>query len=107
MERKLLANLNVSTSSFWVASIPLALLFWLYVARYPTRPIERLRAEVPGIGPAFACAISAAVLGSLVNDSGAIVGGVAAMVLVTSVAHVLLRPDAAAAVLPAEPTPDG
>src|SRR5690606_31791991 len=29
MERKLLANLNVSTSSFWVAAIPLALLFWL------------------------------------------------------------------------------
>jgi hypothetical protein len=91
MERKLLANLSVSTSSFWVAAIPIALLFWLYVARYPTKPILRLRAELPGIGPAFAAALSAAILGSLVNDSGAIVGGVAAMVLVTAVSHVLLR----------------
>jgi hypothetical protein len=91
MERKLLANLSVSTSSFWVAAIPLAVLFWVFVTRFPTRPVERIRREVPGIGPGFAAAISAAVLGSLVNDSGAIVGGVAAMVLVTAVAHLLVR----------------
>lgn len=91
MERKLLANLNVSTSSFWVAAVPIALLFWLFVAQYPTRPLTRLRAELPGIGPAFAAAISAAALGSLVNDSGAIVGGVAGTVLVTAVSHVLVR----------------
>ena len=91
MERKLLANLNVSTSSFWVAAIPLAILFWVFVTRFPTRPVARLRQEVPGIGPGFATAISAAVLGSLVNDSGAIVGGVAATVLVAAVAHLLVR----------------
>jgi hypothetical protein len=91
MERKLVANLNVSTSSFWVAAIPLAILFWIFVTRFPTRPVARIRAEVPGIGPGFAAALSAAVLGSLVNDSGAIVGGVAAMVLVASVAHLLVR----------------
>ncbi|MDQ2649011.1 MAG: hypothetical protein M3Z03_05615 [Actinomycetota bacterium] len=93
MERKLLANLNVSTSSFWVAAVPIALLFWLFVVRFPTRPVERLRAQVPGIGPGFAAAVAAALLGSMVNDSGAIVGGVAATVMVCSVVHLLVRPD--------------
>lgn len=92
MERKLLANLSVSTSSFWVSAIPIALLFWLFVTRFPTRPIDRIRAQVPGIGPGFAAAVSAAVLGSLVNDSGAIVGGVAATVLVCATVHLVLRP---------------
>jgi hypothetical protein len=91
IERKLLANLNVSTSSFWVAAIPIAVLFWVFVTKFPSRPIDRLRADVPGIRPGFAAAVSAAVLGSLVNDSGAIVAGVAAMVLVAAVSHLLVR----------------
>ena len=47
MERKLLANLGVTTSSFWVAMIPLAVAFMLFLSRYPTRPMARMHSRVP------------------------------------------------------------
>jgi hypothetical protein len=90
VQRKLLANLEVSTSSLWVAAIPIAVAVWVLIARHPSRPLDALRARVPTLGAALAAAIVAAVLGSLLNDSGAIVGGVAAMVLTASVLHLLM-----------------
>jgi hypothetical protein len=96
MERKLLANLQVSVSSFWVAVIPLAVAFWIFIVRYPTRPLDRVRATLPTLGAGVAAAFVAAVLGSLVNDSVAIVGGVAAAVLTASLAYLVL----------AEPAPE-
>jgi hypothetical protein len=94
MERKLLANLNVSTSSFWVAAIPVAIAFWVFLRRFPTKPIDALRARIPGLRAGLAAATVAAVLGSLVNDSGAIVGGVAAMVITASLVHLVAsQPD--------------
>lgn len=90
MERKLLANLRVSTSSLWVVAIPLALAFWLYLARGPRRPVQRLWAAHPTLSAGLAAATVAAVLGSLVNDSGAIVGGVASLVLAGSLLVLLL-----------------
>ena len=50
----------------------------------PRPPIQRLRAATPTLSAGLAATTVAAVLGSLVNDSGAIVGGVAAMVLTAS-----------------------
>ncbi|HEX4868308.1 MAG TPA: hypothetical protein VFV32_11885 [Acidimicrobiales bacterium] len=99
MERKLLANLRVSTSSLWVAAIPIALAFWLYLVRGPGRPIQALRHRLPTLGAGLAAAFVAAVLGSLVNDSGAIVGGVASLVLSASLLVLLLEP------VPADPAP--
>jgi hypothetical protein len=96
IQRKLLANIDVSTSSVWVAAIPVALALWVLVTRHPTRPLDGLRAEVPTLGAGFVAAIVAAVLGSLLNDSGAIVGGVAAMVLSASVVHLLMVHEGAA-----------
>ncbi len=90
MERKLLANLEVSTSSFWVAAIPIALAFGLFLVRYPGRPVDRLRGQLPTLGIGVSAAALAAVLGSAVNDSGAIVGGVAALVLTASLVHLSL-----------------
>ncbi|MGV3758225.1 MAG: hypothetical protein ACO1PW_01625, partial [Actinomycetota bacterium] len=90
MERKLLANLRVSTSSLWVVAIPLALAFWLYLTRGPGRPMRRLWAAHPTLSAGLAAATVAAVLGSLVNDSGAIVGGVASLVLAASLLVLLL-----------------
>ncbi len=90
MERKLLANLQVSVSSFWVAVIPMAVAFWIFLVRYPSRPLDRVRASLPTLGAGVAAAFVAAVLGSLVNDSGAIVGGVAAAVLTASLAYLVL-----------------
>jgi len=95
MERKLLANLRVSTSSLWVVAIPLALAFWLYLTRGPRRPMQRLWSAHPTLRAGLACATVGAVLGSLVNDSGAIVGGVASLVLAGSLL-VLLLTDATA-----------
>lgn len=89
MERKLLANLSVSTSSFWVAAIPVAIAFWVFLRRFPGRPVDALTARIPALPAALAAALVAAVLGSLVNDSGAIVGGVAAMVLTASLVHLI------------------
>lgn len=90
MERKLLANLRVSTSSLWVVAIPLALAFWLYLTRGPGRPVRRLWTAHPTLSAGLAAATVAAVLGSLVNDSGAIVGGVASLVLAASLLVLLL-----------------
>lgn len=90
VERKLLANLEVSTSSFWVAAIPIAIAMWVLIARHPSRPLDRVHADVPSLGAGLTAAIVAAVLGSLLNDSGAIVGGVAAMVLTAAVVYLLM-----------------
>jgi hypothetical protein len=95
MERKLLANVEVSTSSFWVAAIPLALAFWWFLVKHPSRRIEPLREQTPVLGAGLLAALVAAFLGSLVNDSGAIVGGVAGTVITASLAYlVLLGPGA-------------
>ncbi|MFZ6002670.1 MAG: hypothetical protein ACOYXM_01930 [Actinomycetota bacterium] len=92
IQRKLLANLEVSTSSVWVAAIPIALAFWLLLVRSPRRPTRQLEAATPGLRAGLAGAAVAAILGSLVNDSGAIVGGVASTVLTATLIFLLLEP---------------
>jgi hypothetical protein len=104
VERKLLANLRVTTSSFWVAAIPVAIAFIVFLARYPGRPLDGLRRKVPTLQAGLVAAYLAALLGSAVNDSGAIVGGVTLMVLATALAVLALEPDR----VPQAPTsPDG
>lgn len=90
MERKLLANFGVTTSSFWVAAIPVAVAFLVFLSRYPTRPMAMVREDVPTLRAGVVATIVAAVLGSAVNDSGAIVGGVALTVLVAALAWLAL-----------------
>lgn len=90
VERKLLANLQVSVSSFWVATIPLAIAFWVFLVRFPPRPLTAVRAKLPALDVGLAAATVAAVLGSLVNDSGAIIAGVAASMLTLCLAYLVL-----------------
>ena len=90
MERKLLANLGVTTSSFWVAVIPVGVAFMIFLTRYPTRPMARLRERIPTLQAGVWASVVAAVLGSAVNDSGAIVGGVTLFVLVIALAWLAL-----------------
>ena len=90
VERKFLANLRVSTSSFWVAAIPIGLALWGFLRRWNTRPLAAVHARVPTLHAGLVAGVVAAVLGSLVNDSGAIVGGVATLVLGASMAHLVL-----------------
>ena len=111
MERKLLANLRVTTTSFWIAAIPVAVAFLIFLARYPTRPLAEARARIPTLQAGVTAAIVAGVLGSLVNDSGAIVGGVTLTVIAVALAWLALKtattpatPDTPA-VAPAHPEP--
>lgn len=82
MERKLLANLRVTTSSFWSAMVPIAVAYVVFLVRYPSRPMAQLRAAIPTLRTGLVAAVVAAVLGSAVNDSGIIVGGVTMFVVV-------------------------
>lgn len=91
MERKLLANLRVSTSSFWVAAIPIGLAFWLLLTRLPPRPLDRVERRIPTLTAGLVAAVVAAVLGSIVNDSGAIVGGVTVLVVAASLAYLTVE----------------
>jgi hypothetical protein len=91
MERKLLANLRVTTTSFWIAAIPVAVAFLIFLARYPGRPLARLRERLPTLQAGLSAALVAGVIGSVVNDSGAIVGGVTLTVLAVSLAWLVLR----------------
>jgi hypothetical protein len=90
IERKLLANLGVTTSSFWVAVVPIAVAFIVFLARYPTQPLTRLYQQVPTLRAGVLSAIVAAVLGSAVNDSGLTVGGVTMFVTVVALAWLAL-----------------
>ena len=90
MERKLLANLRVTTSSFWVAAIPIGIALWAFLRRWSTRPLAAVHERIPTLHAGLVAGVVAAVLGSLVNDSGAIVGGVATLVLGVAMAHLAL-----------------
>lgn len=96
MERKFVANLEVSTESFWVTAVPIGILFWLFLARYPSRPLDAVKQRVPGLHAGLVAAAIGAALGSLVNDSGAIVGGVTVMVVTASLAFLASEEPAAA-----------
>ncbi|HET7722180.1 MAG TPA: hypothetical protein VFK43_19580, partial [Acidimicrobiales bacterium] len=100
IERKLLANLRVSTGSAWVLAIPIAVGFWVFLARHRTRGLARVAARIPTLHAGLAAAAVAAVLGSLLNDSGAIIGGVVLTVVAVALAFLALDP--APAVAPGE-----
>lgn len=90
VERKLLANVRVSTSSFWVAAIPIAIAAWLFLKRWDGRPLERIHERVPTLHAALVAGTIAAVLGSVVNDSGAIVGGVASLAMTVTMVYLAM-----------------
>src|SRR5262249_38214416 len=90
VERKLIANLHVSTTSFWVAAIPVAIVFLVFLARFPTRPLAKLLDGMPTLSAGLTAALVAAALGSALNDSGAIVGGVALTVVAAALAWLAL-----------------
>lgn len=93
IDRKLMANIGVTTSSFWVAAIPLAIGVWLFLRGWGERPLRALHRRVPTLLAGLAAAVVAAVLGSLVNDSGVIVGGVAALVLAAALVNLTMAAD--------------
>lgn len=91
MERKGRAIFEVSTSSFWLAALPIAVAFLVFLSLYPTRPLTSLEQRIGSLRAALPATIVAAVLGSAANDSGLIVGGVTMMVLSAAVAWLVLE----------------
>lgn len=91
VQRKLAANLEVSTSSLWVLAIPLALAFWVFLRRFPDRPYQAMVDRFPTLRAGLAAALVAGVLGSALNDSGAIIGGVMATVVGAALVALLVE----------------
>jgi hypothetical protein len=102
MERKGEAAINASLSTFWLAAIPVAIAFMLFMIRYPDRPWGAVRTRIPTLQAGLIAAITAAVLGSIANDSGAVVGGVALLVVTAALIYLVLE----LAPLHAQPPPD-
>ena len=90
VHRKLVANLEVSTGSLWVLAIPIGLLFWGFLRRFPDRPYLQIVDRFPTLPAGMRALLVAAVLGSVLNDSGAIIGGIMAMVASLALAHLLM-----------------
>jgi hypothetical protein len=92
VERKLLANLRVSTGSAWVLAIPIAVGFWVFLARHRSHGLARIARRIPTLQAGLVAAAVAAVLGSLLNDSGAIIGGIVLTVVAVALAFLALDP---------------
>jgi hypothetical protein len=86
VDRKLAANLAVSTTSLWLVAIPVAVAFGVFLARDPGRPLARAVERIPTLRAGVVAVLVAGVLGSAVNDSGAIVGAVTLTVLAVALA---------------------
>ena len=88
--RKLEAAMRESTKSFWVTAIPIVIVIVLVVGRAGRRPLARICEQIPTLRAALLAAIVGVVLGSALNDSGAIVGGTLSYMLSLSLIIVCL-----------------
>ncbi|MET1000497.1 MAG: hypothetical protein ABWZ15_01690 [Acidimicrobiia bacterium] len=91
VERKFVAALRESTRSFWALAIPLGIAFVIALGRIGKRPMLTLKERIPLLGAALTATYAGAVLGSLLNDSGAIVGGVVFFTLTGALAYLTLE----------------
>jgi len=91
VERKFTASLRESTRSFWVVAIPVGIGLIIALSRLGERPLARLRRNIPALGIALSVLYFGAVLGSALNDSGAIVGGLLFFTLANALAYLALE----------------
>jgi hypothetical protein len=96
IERKGLAMLSVTGSSFWLAAVPVSIAFILFLARYPGGRLDAIYARDPSFRIGLIALYTAAILGTLANDSGVIIGGMALMVAAASLAILALEAPASA-----------
>lgn len=100
IERKGLAMLSVTGSSFWLAAVPVGLAFIVFLSRYPGRPFDPVYRRDPNLRAGLIVLYTAAILGTLANDSGVIIGGMALTVAAASLVVLALeataRPDTVA-----------
>lgn len=100
IERKGLAAIQVSFTTFWTASVVIAVVLLVFLGRQPGQPLERLRERIPFLQAGLTAAFAAAIFGSIANDSGSIVGGTAMLVVAVALVCLTLEPVAV-------PTPTG
>lgn len=92
IERKGEGAISASFSTFWTAAIVIAVVFVVFLYRLPDRPLDRVRARVPLLQTGLVAAFVMAILGSIVNDSGAIVAGTAMLVVLVTLVCLTLEP---------------
>jgi hypothetical protein len=100
MERKGLAAVQVTLTSFWTAGVLVGVVVWLSLRWLPAQPLRKVRERIPSINAGLAAAVLAAVFGSIMNDSGSIVGGTAMLVVVVALVCLSLEPEPAGRLTP-------
>lgn len=93
IERKGLAAAEASFSTFWTAAVVIAIAFAVSLYRLPERPLDRVRAHTSLLHTGLLATFTLAVLGSIANDSGAIVAGTAMLVVLVTLVCLTLEPD--------------
>lgn len=70
LRRKAEANIGILTSSVWTWLVPVAIVFFILIARRRAGVMRRLSEEVPGTRAFLAGSLVLAIVGFAVNDSG-------------------------------------
>ncbi len=91
IQRKLLSNLHILTSSVWTLIIPVALAFLLFLALRPPGLLQAIQRKVPGLRACLLGGLLAGLLGFAVNDSGVAVPAMMLAVLLPYLTYLLMR----------------
>jgi hypothetical protein len=91
VQRKFEASLRESTRSFWVVAIPIGVGLIAALQYAGDRPLRRLRRDIPTLSITLVTLYAGAVLGSALNDSGAIVGGLLFFTLANALAYLAVE----------------
>ena len=91
VERKFVAAIRESTRSVWTLAIPIGIALIVALDRVGKRPLQILRERIPLLGAALTTIYVGAFLGSALNDSGAIVGGIMFFTLAGALAYASLE----------------
>ncbi len=91
VERKLLANLNILTSSIWTWVVPIAAAFLIVLSLRRLDALGSLRREIPGMVACLWGAAVVAALGFALNDSGIAVPAMMSTMLLPYLGYLVLR----------------
>ena len=91
VQRKFAAALRESTRSLFVFAIPIGIALVVALDRVGKRPLAQLRERIPLLNAALISIYVGAFLGSALNDSGAIVGGLVFFTLSGALAYAALE----------------
>ena len=91
VERKFVAAIRESTRSVWTLAIPIGIALIVALDRVGKRPLQILRERISLLGAALTTIYVGAFLGSALNDSGAIVGGIMFFTLAGALAYASLE----------------